>query len=92
MGLCSSAPGHGGMSAAKDFEEARRWRDDVVRFRQRFRESMQRSQSLVTRRADVVCECLEEPWKPCDSYDVGDLFHSTFKKSSMEINIAFKGG
>ena len=94
MGCAASSPetSSGGLSAASDFEEARRWRDEVVAYRRRFLESMQRSQSLVTRRADVYCEMLVEPWRPGEHYDVGDLFHSTFKKSSMEINIAFKGG
>ena len=88
----SSSSGPGGLSAAADFEEARRWRDEAVAYRQRFKASMARSQALVTRRPDVYCELLEEPWRPGEHYDVGDLFHSTFKKSSMEINIAFKGG
>lgn len=94
MGCATSSSKNtsGGLSAASDFEEARRWRDEVVVFRRRFLESMQRSQALVTRRPDVYCEMLVEPWRPGEHYDVGDLFHSTFKKSSMEINIAFKGG
>jgi hypothetical protein len=74
-------------------EEVRQWRDDVVVFRQRFKYALERSQSLVTRRDDVYCECLEEPWKAGKgSYDVGDLFRSTFEKSTVEINMAFKGG
>eukprot|EP00946_MAST-07B_sp_MAST-7B-sp1_P004348 g4348.t1 len=93
MGCVASASESGeGLSAAADFEEARRWRDEVVAYRKRIKESVVRSQALVTRRPDVFCELLEEPWRPGEHYDVGDLFHSTFKKSSMEINIAFKGG
>ena len=94
MGLCSSTVGMGdGVKVMGTIEEVRQWRENVVTYRQRFKQTLQRSQSLVTRRDDVYCECLEEPWKAGKgSYDVGDLFHSTFQKSTVEINMAFKGG
>ena len=91
MGLCGSTTSDG-INIMGNPEQVRQWRDDVVLYRQRFRQSMERSQSLTTRRNDVYCECLDNPWKPGESYDIGDLFHSTFEKSTVEINMAFKGG
>ena len=92
MGLCSSSSGDG-IQRMGTFEEVRQWREEVVAYRQRFKQTMERSQALVTRRPDIYCECLESPWKAgTGNYDVGDLFHSTFKKSTVEINMAFKGG
>lgn len=91
MGLCASSSDEG-IKRMGTHDEVRQWREEVVIYRQKFKQAMQRSQALVTRRTDVYCECLELPWKPSDSYDVGDLLHSTFEKSTVEINMAFKGG
>ena len=73
-----------------DLAAAQAMRDEVVEFRERFHDKVR--SCLTTRRPDVVVDLITTPWKPGNSYDVGDLFHSTFKKSSKEINIAFKGG
>ena len=93
MGLCSSSSMNDGIKVMGTFEEVRQWREEVILYRQSFKRVMERSQSLVTRREDVYCECLEQPWKEGNSsYSCSDLLHSTFKKSSVEINMAFKGG
>lgn len=90
MGCGSST--NDGIQIMGSHDQVRQWRDDVVLYRQRFKQTLARSQSLVTKRTDVYCECVENPWKPSDTYDIGDLFHSTFQKSTVEINMAFKGG
>lgn len=91
MGCASSSSGK---VQHYSFDQVKEWRDQVVAYREQMAARLKGSGALKSNRDDVFCTALPTPWKPLDqgNYDVGDLFHSAFKKSSTEINIGFKGG